>query len=115
MVDMTETTATPNTSPEPAVPPARRPDRVYRAAAWVAIVAGVVFIVGAVFFTGFALGRHTGHGGPGGHHGRFELLERKGPPMMRLTPPMEPGMQPPPPGDEPAPGGPGRGGPPPRP
>ncbi|AKK29783.1 DUF308 domain-containing protein [Mycobacterium sp. EPa45] len=49
-------------------PVAERPNRLYQAAAWVAIVAGIVFIVGAVFFTGFALGRHSGDGG-WRHHG----------------------------------------------
>nr|WP_235677946.1 hypothetical protein [Mycolicibacterium sarraceniae] len=52
------------------VPVATRPNRLYQAAAWVAIVAGTIFIVGAVFFTGFALGRHSGHGGGCHHHNR---------------------------------------------
>lgn len=58
-----------------------RPNRLYQTAAWVAIVAGTVFIVGAVFLTGFTLGRHSGNGG-WGHHGRIE----------RMGPPMGPGM-----------------------
>ena len=41
-----------------------RSRRLYRTLAWVGIVAGVVFIVGAVFFSGYALGR-----GSGGYHG----------------------------------------------
>jgi len=51
--------------PAVAVPPSpsTRPNRLYQTAAWVAIVAGLVFIVGAIFFTGFALGRHSGPGG----------------------------------------------------
>jgi hypothetical protein len=36
------------------------PNRLYQAAAWVAIVAGIVFIVAVVFFSGFVLGRHAG-------------------------------------------------------
>src|SRR5690242_6199780 len=33
--------------------------------AWVGIVAGIVFIVTTIFFSGFVLGAHSG----GGHHG----------------------------------------------
>ncbi|WP_161976313.1 hypothetical protein [Mycolicibacterium sp. CH28] len=75
---------------EPA-PRADRPNRLYQAAAWVAIVAGTVFIVGAVFFTGFILGRHSGHDGgwrDRGESGQFH--HRGGPPMM----PMMPGVGP---------------------
>lgn len=84
---MTESTST---KPEPvrttgsAARPLYEQDhrdrRLYRAAAWVAIVAGILFIVGAVFFTGFALGRHSGYGG-WGHHMR---VDRMGPPMMPM-------------------------------
>ncbi len=38
--------------------------RLRRVLMWVGIIAGVVFIVAVVFFSGFALGR-----GSGGHHG----------------------------------------------
>ena len=75
----------------PLVPTARkhRPARVYQAAAWVAIVAGVVFIVGAIFFTGFTLGRHSG-GGHGWHQrGHSEM----GPRIAPLMPGMRPGGQ----------------------
>ena len=41
----------------------RRPSRLNQVAAWVGIVAGIVFIVGSVFFTGFILGHRGGHGG----------------------------------------------------
>ena len=41
-----------------------RDRRLRRALAWVGIVAGVVFIVAVIFFSGFALGR-----GSGGYHG----------------------------------------------
>ncbi|WP_085158939.1 hypothetical protein [Mycobacterium lacus] len=54
---------------------------VFRAAAWVAIVAGIVFIVSVIFFTGFALGRHAGHGGcHHGHHKHHAILMRPGAP-----------------------------------
>ena len=97
------------------VPPAaavehRRPNRLYQAAAWVAIVAGIVFIVGAVFVTGLVLGRH---GDGWGRHqygggqcpmtGRSMMGPGMGPGMMG------PGMM----GPDSGPGimGPGRGGP----
>jgi len=59
------------TDPAP-VPPAEAPHgtpKVFQFAAWVAIVAGIVFIVAVIFFTGFMLGRHAGcHGFHGGYH-----------------------------------------------
>lgn len=101
--------------PPPAyVPPAGTPvpvaveqksNRLYKAAAWVMIVAGVVFIVAVVFFSGFALGRHSG-GGFGGHH-RFAEYRDRVPmmPMERSGPPFVlpgPGFQvPQPPGGPP--------------
>lgn len=90
---MSETSDTPTvrTSTAPASAPAAEPvapfrtPRVFIAAAWVAIVAGIVFIVSVIFFTGMALGHHGGHhhhhhkqhmmmhphrfGGPGGPGG----------------------------------------------
>ncbi len=81
-------------------PHANRPNRLYQAAAWVAIVAGVMFIVGAVFFTGFALGRHSGSDGGWRHHrGDYSKFERRGGPPMMMPFPMTPG----------GPGGPGSG------
>ncbi len=73
-----------------------RPPRLYQAAAWVAIVAGIVFIVGAVFFTGFFMGRHGGGFGPGGHHRLSQSQFHLPPPrMMPLNPgPMGPGEWP---------------------
>ena len=71
---MTETPENPTvqiataTDPAPAPVAARnRTPRVFQAAAWVAIVAGIVFIVSAIFFTGYTLGRHSGN--HGWHHG----------------------------------------------
>jgi hypothetical protein len=89
----------------PVPPPHKsRPPRVYQAAAWVAIVAGVVFIVGAVFFTGFALGRHSGGGHGWQHRGHSEMGPRMEPMMPGMRPggpmgpedmgPMGPGMRP---------------------
>ncbi|MCV7225910.1 hypothetical protein [Mycolicibacterium komossense] len=86
----------------PAYVEPRKPSRLYQVAAWVAIVAGSVFIVAVIFFTGFALGVHSG----GGHHGhhRQDMGEtrQEGPPMM----PMRPGFLFPGPGAF-GPGGPG--------
>lgn len=65
----------------------RRPSRLNQVAAWVGIIAGIVFIVGSVFFAGYFLGRHSGGGW---HHNRggAQMDGRGGPPMM----PMGPGM-----------------------
>ena len=72
----------------------RRPSRLNQVAAWVGIVAGIVFIVGSVFFTGFILGHRGGHGGGWQHHGGTEMEFRGGPPMMQMGPGMGPGMGP---------------------
>jgi hypothetical protein len=69
---MSETSETPTvrsstaTAPAPvaAEPVLHRPARVFQAAAWVAIVAGTVFVIAVIFFTGFMLGKSSGH-----HHG----------------------------------------------
>jgi len=81
------------TAPVPPPPHKHRPNRVYQAAAWVAIVAGVVFIVSAIFFTGFALGRNSGDGFGGHHRGHGEMGSRSAPlmPGMRPDRPMGPG------------------------
>jgi len=91
---MTETIEQDPVATPVALPPKqdRRPSRLYQAAAWVAIVAGVVFIVGAIFFAGFALGG-SGDGGFGGHHrGHGEMSPRSAPlmPGMRPGGPMAP-------------------------
>jgi len=55
---------------------------VVQAAAWVGIVAGTVFIVAVVFFSGFILGRHSDGGGRGwdGPRQHHEMMFRDGPP-----------------------------------
>jgi hypothetical protein len=61
-------------------------------AAWVGIVAGVVFIVAVVFFSGFVLGAHAGGhhrgGGHGDHRGGGQMHEEGRPmgPMFRPGP-----------------------------
>jgi hypothetical protein len=101
----TEPTTSPvTTTPAPAtlderttyVEPARKPNRLFQIAAWVAIVAGSVFIVAVIFFTGFALGAHSGGGHHGGHHRQdMGMMHHDGPPGMQMRPgfvfPMGPG------------------------
>jgi len=74
----------------PPPPEHRLPNRLYQAAAWVAIVAGTVFIVGAVLYAGFILGRHSGYGGPGtgGWRDRdnAQFHQRMAPPLMPMGP-----------------------------
>ena len=68
----------------------RRPSRVVQAAAWVGIIAGTVFIIAVIFFSGFVLGKHSGDGGHrGGHPRHHEMMFREGPPMPMM--PMRPG------------------------
>lgn len=74
----------------------RRHTRLNQVAAWVAIVAGLVFIVGAVFFSGYFLGRHSGGYHGWGCHRGMEMGQRGGP-MMPMGPGpgmMGPGMGP---------------------
>jgi hypothetical protein len=85
-------TETPETRTEPttatrepyAVEPAHRHSRLGQAAAWVIIVAGIVFIIAVIFWTGILVGAHGG--GRGEHHGdgarhESENFHRGGPPM----------------------------------
>lgn len=53
-----------------------RPSRLNRAAAWVGILAGVVFIVATIFFSGFVIGIHAGGSSRGG--GGSEMNHRGG-------------------------------------
>lgn len=78
-----------------------RSNRLFQVAAWVAIVAGTLFIVATVFFAGFFMGRHSGHGGyghGGGHHGMQggfggpRMMPPWGPGMGQMGPGMGPGM-----------------------
>ncbi|MCW1958375.1 MAG: hypothetical protein KIH64_007485 [Mycobacterium sp.] len=45
-----------------------RDRRLHRTLAWVGIVAGVVFTVAVIFFSGVAVGRSTGYGWHRGYH-----------------------------------------------
>ena len=79
---MSETSDTPTvrtaTATAPPLPPpaevVHRTPRVFAFAAWVAIVAGIVFIVAVVFFTGFILGRGAGHHGGFHHHKHHAMM-----------------------------------------
>lgn len=120
---MSETPSTPESPAEPRTEPVytppqqrayveapkeRRRSNLTTVAAWVGIVAGVVFIVAVVFFSGFVLGKNSdngsGHrrdGGPG--PGMMFHQDGPHPPMFPMTPrgqferpgmPFGPGMQP---------------------
>ena len=77
---MSETSETPTvrsstaTATPTAVEEVRRTPRVFLGAAWVAIVAGIVFIVAVIFFTGYSLGSHGGHHGHHGHHKQHAMM-----------------------------------------
>ena len=96
MTETAEHPTTPTLTADPPPPPPvgrsdpndRGPSRVLQVLAWVGIVAGVVFIVAVVFFSGFFLGRHAGTPGYshfGSHHGRgIHFFHHGGPgPMAR--------------------------------
>jgi len=100
MTEPTTSSPEPATGPLATAPPAQpvvpavrdepRRSKLTSAAAWVGIVAGVVFIVAVVFFSGFILGAHSGghRGGPGGHKGDegFAVIHRGPPPMFPMGP-----------------------------
>ncbi|WP_235192550.1 hypothetical protein [Mycobacterium asiaticum] len=87
---MSEISDTPTTRTSTAVAPqpVHTTPKVFRAAAWVAIVAGIVFIVSVIFFTGFRLGLAAGHGGHHGHHHKHHpaMFHRSGFPKRRRRP-----------------------------
>ena len=104
---MLETMSEPTTTPEPTAapvatttPPSQpayverepRRSRLTAVAAWVGIVAGVVFIVAVIFFSGFILGAHSGghRGHEGGGDRDFAMTHRGGPPPMFEMGPMGP-------------------------
>jgi hypothetical protein len=97
----TTTTTTP--PPAPVYQEPQRRSRLTAVAAWVGIVAGVVFIVAVIFFSGFFLGAHSGGGHRGGHGDRdrdFAIIHKGPPPMFPMGPRGEferpgPGFQPP--------------------
>lgn len=73
---MTETPESTDATPETVLPAEsdhrhHRPSRLYQTLAWVGIIAGVLFIVAMIFFSGVFLGRMSGgyHGWHRGHPG----------------------------------------------
>ncbi|OKH80259.1 hypothetical protein EB75_21145 [Mycobacterium sp. ST-F2] len=66
--------ATAVAAPAAPVAPAAEPrtSKLNKVLAWVGIVAGIVFIVATIFFSGFILGAHSG----GGHHGGWHKHHR---------------------------------------
>ncbi len=84
---MSETPETPPVRSSTATAPAAAPveaapyhiPRVFQFAAWVAIVAGIVFIVATIFFFGLMLG-HAGHHGHHHHHAAWMHPHRMGGP-----------------------------------
>ncbi|MGD9619055.1 MAG: hypothetical protein AB7G47_03240 [Mycolicibacterium sp.] len=89
-VSDTPPTATgPVLAPPPVGPPigyVGEPSRLNKAAAWVGIVAGSLFIVAVIFGTGFFLGKQVGDGARGHHHRGHELMLRPGPAMPPMGP-----------------------------
>lgn len=77
------TAAPPPTAPTVVETEPRRQNRLTAVAAWVGIVAGVVFVVAVIFFSGFFLGAHSGGGHRGGHgDGEVAIFHKGGPPPM---------------------------------
>ena len=81
---MSETASSPESVTGPIETPATTApvvvrDRLNVVAAWVGIVAGSVFVVAVIFFSGFALGASVsgGHHHGGHHHGQGQM-ERDG-------------------------------------
>ncbi|QUR69274.1 hypothetical protein F6B93_21335 [Mycobacterium spongiae] len=90
-------------APPPAAPAVHQTPKVFKAAAWVVTVAGIVFIVAVIFFTGFRLGMHSGHDGFRHHrnHKHPAMMLRPGMPHGG-APAMRPGTGPAGPGQLPS-------------
>ncbi len=99
MSEISDTPTAP-TSTAVAPPPTSGPvehhtPKVFKAAAWVVIVAGIVFIVAVIFFTGFRLGLAAGHGGGPRHHKHHPaMMQRSGFPNNGRAPAVSPGTGP---------------------
>ncbi|MBY0442680.1 MAG: hypothetical protein K2Q25_11195 [Mycobacteriaceae bacterium] len=111
-------TETPVHQPDHALPQAKS-SRLYQVAAWVVIVAGVVFILAVIFWSGVAMAGHHcyrhhrdmyGNYGPPSvappGAGQWLFVFPGGPPMPGISPGMGPGAGP---GPGMGPAGPGLG------
>jgi hypothetical protein len=90
---MSETPESPTRPTAVAANPATevvKPYWLYRFAAWVVIVAGIVFIITTVFFAGFRIAGHHGHHGC--HH-HWKGHHAMGPGGMHRGPGQGPGAQ----------------------
>ncbi len=65
-----------------------RPNRLNQALAWVGIVAGVLFVVAVIFFSGFFIG-----GSLGGHYGGHHRGDYHHYPYSQMGPGQMPGQQ----------------------
>jgi len=74
---MSELPESTSTSTSVATKPAK-PFWLYRFAAWVAIVAGIVFIVAVIFFSGAFLTHHGGYHGHKCHHRHHHSMIKEG-------------------------------------
>lgn len=75
---MSELPESTTTSTPAATTPAvveQKPYWLYRFAAWVGIVAGIVFIVATVFFAGARFSHHGGWHGHHHHHGHPAMMQ----------------------------------------
>lgn len=72
----------------PPLPPqtvyVQQPSRLNKAAAWVGIVAGAVFIVAVIFGSGFIVGKNVGADRE--HHRGTEMVMRPAAPMFPMPP-----------------------------
>ncbi|HZQ33282.1 MAG TPA: hypothetical protein VFB19_16295 [Mycobacterium sp.] len=83
MSETAEHPTTPTVTTDPRPVDRREPSRLNQVLAWVGIVAGVVFVVAVVFFSGFFLGKHSGGSHGFGHHMKgMHMIHRGGPPPM---------------------------------
>ena len=87
MTDSTEAITDTSLAPAPATEVAHRNTRLYQVLAWVGIVAGILFIVGAVFVSGFLAGRTAD--GYGWHRGAQSGQMQPGGPMGGGCPMMQ--------------------------
>lgn len=87
-------------APPPPAPQAKA-NRLYQTAAWVVIVAGIVFVVSVIFFAG----AYLSDDGWRGHHRHGPCMMHMGPPPMAPGPDFGPGPAPGPGNTRGGPGG----------